>query len=580
MSPSVLSVTVQCSTSPLHHHVRAFGKVGTHAPSTRSGVPSDVIDVQMGAHHGVDRRRARSRRPSKFARNGPCIMCKNGNVRGLSLPIHVSTTMRAPSASTTRAWMRRTISSASARAQPRNHGIVVERFRRHVGEEQRGRDRRFELDDARTRTAPTFHCSIPVHWHRARPRVRRRAAPIRPVPSGTMPKLLLLDGHSLAYRAFFALPTDLATKAGTVTNAVYGFTSMLTKVLADEQPDYIAVAFDAPGGSTYRYELDPEYKAGRKETPDLFASQLPLIHEVLETLEIRQLEVSGVEADDVIATLATQRGRRGHRRRRRHRRPRLVPARARPARQGPLQQARRLRLRALRRSRHRRALPRRHARAVPRVRGAARRHERQPARRARHRREDGGQARSPPTATSKAIFEHLDELPPKQTPEPRRVQGPRVQEPRDVACSTSTSTCGVESTDLQQGAFDREKVRVLFNQLEFRTLLPRLLDAIGDVAEAPEAETLEVDVVDRARREAPPKPRCSQPRRPSAVALEAAVGRRRRPRARSSGSRSRPTTDVTYIDADLLADATVRDGARRAASAASSRRSSRTAPRS
>ena len=99
-----------------------------------------------------------------------------------------------------------------------------------------------------------------------------------------MPKLLLLDGHSLAYRAFFALPTDLATKTGTVTNAVYGFTSMLAKVLADEQPDHIAVAFDAPGGSTFRNELDPEYKAGRKETPDLFASQLPLIHEVLEAL--------------------------------------------------------------------------------------------------------------------------------------------------------------------------------------------------------------------------------------------------------------------------------------------------------
>ncbi len=121
-----------------------------------------------------------------------------------------------------------------------------------------------------------------------------------------MAKLLLLDGHSLAYRAFFALPTDLATKSGTVTNAVYGFTSMLTKVMADEQPDHIAVAFDAPGGSTYRYELDPEYKAGRKETPDLFRSQLPLIHEVLEALEITQLEIPGVEADDVIATLATQ----------------------------------------------------------------------------------------------------------------------------------------------------------------------------------------------------------------------------------------------------------------------------------
>src|SRR3954464_5254868 len=94
-----------------------------------------------------------------------------------------------------------------------------------------------------------------------------------------MSKLLLLDGHSLAYRAFFALPTDLATAAGTVTNAVYGFTSMLTKVLADEQPDLLAVAFDTPG-RTFRDDMDSEYKAGRSAAPDLFKSQLPLIREV------------------------------------------------------------------------------------------------------------------------------------------------------------------------------------------------------------------------------------------------------------------------------------------------------------
>jgi len=92
--------------------------------------------------------------------------------------------------------------------------------------------------------------------------------------------LVLLDGHSLAYRAFYALPTDLATKAGTVTNAVFGFTSMLVKLLADEQPEYLAVAFDAPA-RTFRYELDPDYKANRQETPQLFASQMPLIREVL-----------------------------------------------------------------------------------------------------------------------------------------------------------------------------------------------------------------------------------------------------------------------------------------------------------
>ncbi len=120
-----------------------------------------------------------------------------------------------------------------------------------------------------------------------------------------MPTLLLIDGHSLAYRAFYALPTDLATKAGTVTNAVYGFTSMLVKVLTDEAPDYIAVAFDAPG-PTFRDAMDSEYKAGRKETPAVFAAQLPLIREVLDTLRIPVLNVEGVEADDVIATLTTQ----------------------------------------------------------------------------------------------------------------------------------------------------------------------------------------------------------------------------------------------------------------------------------
>ena len=98
------------------------------------------------------------------------------------------------------------------------------------------------------------------------------------------PTLFLIDGSNNVYRAYYAI-RNLTNSSGLATNAVYGFTSMLTKVMADEQPDHIAVAFDAPGGSTYRKELDSEYKAGRKETPDLFRSQLPLIHEVLEALE-------------------------------------------------------------------------------------------------------------------------------------------------------------------------------------------------------------------------------------------------------------------------------------------------------
>jgi len=120
-----------------------------------------------------------------------------------------------------------------------------------------------------------------------------------------MPTLVLLDGHSLAYRAFYALPADLATSSGQVTNAVFGFTSMLVKLLDDEHPDALAVAWDLRG-PTFRKERYPDYKAQRDAPPDLFAGQLPLINEVLEALEIPQLSQPGYEADDVIATLATR----------------------------------------------------------------------------------------------------------------------------------------------------------------------------------------------------------------------------------------------------------------------------------
>lgn len=120
-----------------------------------------------------------------------------------------------------------------------------------------------------------------------------------------MPTLALLDGHSLAYRAFYALPADLATTSGQVTNAVYGFTSMLIKLLGDEHPDAIAVAWDVRG-PTFRRDQYADYKAQREAPPDLFAAQLPLIREVLDALRITQLSVPGFEADDVIATLARQ----------------------------------------------------------------------------------------------------------------------------------------------------------------------------------------------------------------------------------------------------------------------------------
>ena len=120
------------------------------------------------------------------------------------------------------------------------------------------------------------------------------------------PVLLLLDGHSLAYRAFFALPVEnFSTTTGQHTNAVYGFTSMLINVLRDETPTHLAVAFDV-SRQTFRSEQYAEYKANRSTSPSEFAGQVSLIKEVLDALRVPYLEKPGFEADDVIGTLATQ----------------------------------------------------------------------------------------------------------------------------------------------------------------------------------------------------------------------------------------------------------------------------------
>ncbi|MGB7450401.1 MAG: DNA polymerase I [Ornithinimicrobium sp.] len=126
------------------------------------------------------------------------------------------------------------------------------------------------------------------------------------VTANSATRLLLLDGHSLAYRAFFALPAEnFSTSTGQTTNAVYGFVSMLINVLRDEAPSHVAVAFDK-SRSTFRTQEYAEYKAGRAKTPDEFAGQLPLIREVLDALRIAHVEMDGFEADDIIATLTAQ----------------------------------------------------------------------------------------------------------------------------------------------------------------------------------------------------------------------------------------------------------------------------------
>jgi DNA polymerase-1 len=369
-----------------------------------------------------------------------------------------------------------------------------------------------------------------------------------------MSKLLLLDGHSLAYRAFFALPTDLATKNGTVTNAVYGFTSMLTKVIADEQPDYLAVAFDAPGGSTYRKELDTEYKANRKETPDLFRSQLPLIHEVLKALEIRQLEIEGVEADDVIATLAVQAADKGI--------DVVIVTGDRDSYQ-------------LVRDPHIKVLYNKRGVSDYALYDEAGIAERclgvTPAQYLDYASLRGDTSDNLPgvpgigekTAAKlittygglEGVYDHLDDLPPKQKTNLAEAKD-RVFTNREMSrLVTDVDLDGLAPTDLGQGAFDRERVRILFDQLEFRTLLPRMLDAVGAVAEIPEAEAFEIEVV------------VARDAQAAVNAITAVLNGERvvlEPRWAGPAGRSALTGlavssghDATYIDGQLLADAVV-----------------------
>ena len=123
---------------------------------------------------------------------------------------------------------------------------------------------------------------------------------------GASKRVLLIDGHSMAYRAFFALPSENFTTAqGQHTNAIYGFATMLLSLLTTEKPTHVAVAFDV-SRKTFRSEIFPEYKANRAKTPDEFRSQMSYLHDLVSAFGIATFEVEGFEADDIIATIAKQ----------------------------------------------------------------------------------------------------------------------------------------------------------------------------------------------------------------------------------------------------------------------------------
>ncbi len=129
--------------------------------------------------------------------------------------------------------------------------------------------------------------------------------------STSLKRLLLIDGHSMAYRAYYALPVEnFKTSSGQPTNAIYGFASMLINLIKEEQPTHIAVAFDV-SRRTFRTEKFSEYKANRASTPDEFRSQLSHINEMIDSFGIKHFELEGFEADDIIATLAKEAERKG-----------------------------------------------------------------------------------------------------------------------------------------------------------------------------------------------------------------------------------------------------------------------------
>ncbi|HTY12711.1 MAG TPA: 5'-3' exonuclease H3TH domain-containing protein, partial [Candidatus Omnitrophota bacterium] len=125
-----------------------------------------------------------------------------------------------------------------------------------------------------------------------------------------MPKAYLIDGNSLAYRAFYALPDTMRTSTGITSNAIYGFTTMLLKTLEDG-PDFVAIAFDRPE-PTFRHKEYKEYKATRDKAPPTLHEQMPYVKEIAEALSIPVFELAGFEADDVIGTLAREAEKEGY----------------------------------------------------------------------------------------------------------------------------------------------------------------------------------------------------------------------------------------------------------------------------
>ena len=311
-----------------------------------------------------------------------------------------------------------------------------------------------------------------------------------------MTTLMLIDGNSLTYRAFFALPTDMATASGQVTNAVFGFTSMLVNLLRDHRPDHLAVVFDRHE-PTFRHEAVETYKANRSEAPDILRQQLGLVRQVVEVLHVPMLELAGYEADDIIATLATEANGRGD--------DVLIVTGDRDSYQ-------------LVEDPHVRVLYNRRGvsdNALYDEAGILERTGVTPAQYVEYASLRGDPSDNLPgvpgvgekTAAKlittyggiDGIYENLE----AQTPKLRQnlaENEAQVRQNTEIMVLLRDVPVTVDPDDLVVGSFDLEEVRQLFDFLEFRTLYDRLLEALGAVDEnATTADTVAGDVLEAER---------------------------------------------------------------------------------
>ncbi|HEX2051257.1 MAG TPA: DNA polymerase I [Actinomycetota bacterium] len=309
-----------------------------------------------------------------------------------------------------------------------------------------------------------------------------------PTKQAARPKLLVLDGHSLAFRAFYALPEDLQTTDGTYTNAVYGFTSMLIKLLQEERPDLIACCFDA-AAPLERTAQFTDYKANRTEAPSTFGPQLPLIREVLKVMRIPVFELPGHEADDVIACFAKRAASED------------VDVRIVTGDRDFFQLVND-RIKVLYNRRGISDIVEMDARAVEGRYGVP------PSRYVDLKALEGDPSDNLPgvpgvgtkTAarlvqkygSAEAAVEHASEQTPKLAAN-LAAHAEQVALNKQLSTLSEAAVSDVETSDLKMGAWNLDEVRELFTSLEFRSLLERLLSDLPEAAEG-EGEPFELDV--------------------------------------------------------------------------------------